>query len=75
MMKAHHGCSQLIFDHNQKQNRKTLGGSLPSTPRNNSLSNVSRHTTPREENSEFSGFGLPQAEQDAGKNDAYCRVW
>ncbi|WAR26819.1 ANR26-like protein, partial [Mya arenaria] len=32
MMKAHHGCCQVIFDHNLKS-RPRLGSSLPATPR------------------------------------------
>jgi len=69
MMKAHHGCSQVIFDHNLKH-RKTLGSSLPSTPRNSSVSGAgpgSRLTTPRDtSNSEQGMFGLPQVHQDTG---------
>ena len=47
MMKAHHGCSQLVFDHNQKQ-RKISTSSMPGTPRGPGSLPPSSHTTPRD---------------------------
>ncbi|XP_053377095.1 trichohyalin-like isoform X6 [Mercenaria mercenaria] len=68
MMKAHHACSQVVFDHNLKQ-RRLLTGSVPSTPRNPDSATVSRHTTPRDHSS-ASDFGMPQMPQeDADDSD------
>lgn len=72
MMKAHHACSQVVFDHNLKQ-RRQLTGSVPSTPRNTESANVSRHTTPRD-NSTSSGFGMPQMHQEDGMMN-YCILY
>ena len=63
MMKAHHACSQVVFDHNIKQ-RRLMTGSVPSTPRNSESANPSRHTTPRDHSASSLDFGMPQMHQD-----------
>ncbi|XP_052258828.1 ankyrin repeat domain-containing protein 26-like [Dreissena polymorpha] len=76
MMKAHHGCCQIIFDHNLKTRpRNSLGGSVPNTPRGamgSISSNISATHTPRgvdsvtEPSSDL--FGHPQGHQDADED-------
>ncbi|XP_052779634.1 ankyrin repeat domain-containing protein 26-like isoform X5 [Mya arenaria] len=75
MMKAHHGCCQVIFDHNLKS-RPRLGSSLPATPRGGpGTATPMSSTTPRDLSS-LSGapgkdsdlFGHPQYDQDADED-------
>ncbi|XP_060576526.1 ankyrin repeat domain-containing protein 26-like isoform X30 [Ruditapes philippinarum] len=72
MMKAHHACSQVVFDHNIKQ-RHLLTGSVPSTPRTTDSATPSRHTTPRDNSASDFGMphlGMPQGhEEDADDSD------
>jgi len=71
-MKAHHGCCQVIFDHNlktQPAKARPLASSVPSNPSSRQgTPRLSSSTTPREPvaDSESDLFGHPQGHQDVG---------
>ena len=65
MMSGQHACVQLISDHSNKL-RRSLGGSIPSTPRTPLAQTPMQ--TPRTEESVTENFGIPQMAQNMEGN-------